>query len=175
MVGAVSADVVSQSAIDPPAIIGKLPGHGDFLARRVDYVLREPLDRWMSDWIELARQELGDDFEAAYESAAPWLMESAAANAVLMPSVDAVGRLYPVLAVCSSSAWTQDIYDALIQALDQGMLVDDLCGRLGELDQKGGDRESTGKPEWFLPEGAELVLPNPSVPSSWTSVREHFA
>ncbi len=145
------------------------------MARGVDYALREPLDRWMSEWIELARQELGKDFEASYESAAPWLWEGTVKNAVLMPSVDSVGRLFPVLAVCPTTLRTQAIYDTLIAALEEGLKADALRERLGDLEEVDGETDSASSSEWFLPEGAEQLLPRPSAPSSWDSIREHFA
>ncbi len=173
MVGSVSADAVIQGSIDPPAIIGKLPGHGDFLARSVDYGLREPLDRWMSEWIELARAELGDHFEPAYESAAPWLFEGQAVNAVFMPSVDSVGRLFPILAICSAATRTQDIYDSLIAALEGAAkadaLVEDLRGLVQSVVTERGDVA-----DWFLPEGAEQILPSPGATADWPAIREHF-
>lgn len=173
MVGAMPADAVIQGAIEPPAIIGKLPGHGDFLARGVDYGLREPLDGWMSEWIELARQQLGEAFENAYENAAPWLLESDRCNAVLMPSVDAVGRLFPILAVCSARVRTQDIYDTLIAALEGGIKADSLRDQLSALAQ--AESSADFSPDWFLPEGAEPVLPSPGDAKSWSAIREQFA
>jgi len=175
MVGSVSADAVIHGSIDPPAVIGKLPGHGDFLARRVDYGLREPLDRWMSDWIELAREERNEDFETAYENAAPWLFEGGATNAVFMPSVDSVGRLFPVLAICSASIRTQEIYDTLIAGLESAVKADELIGQLDDLADQEAVVESGGAADWFLPEGAEQNLPSPGDVASWPAIREHFA
>ena len=174
MVGAMPADALVRGSIDLPAIIGKLPGHGDFLARGVDYALREPLDRWMSAWIELARQELGEAFEDAYESAAPWLFESVRFNAVLMPSVDSVGRMFPILAASSARVRTQAIYDTLIAALESGTKADALRETLGGLPEEGIAAEEND-PTWFLPEGAEPSLPSPADAAGWPSIREHVA
>ena len=175
MVGSVSADSVIGGRIQPPAIIGKLPGHGDFLARGVDYGLRESLDMWMSEWIELARKDLTEDFEAAYESAAPWLFEGSLSNAVFMPSVDAVGRWFPILAVCSANVRTQDIYDTLIAALENAAKADALHEQLRVLSGNETGVPASNSGDWFLPEGAEPTLPSPSDVSSWSAMREHFA
>ncbi|MEM7666114.1 MAG: type VI secretion system-associated protein TagF [Pseudomonadota bacterium] len=169
-----SADAVTRSAIDCPAIIGKLPAHGDFIARGVEYSAREPLDRWMSNWVELARERLGDAFTEAYETAAPWLFEGARINAVLMPSIDAVGRIYPVLAVCDVACRTQAIYDTLVAALEQGMKGDALRDALAEA-SAGAAKPSEASADWFLPEGAEKVLPAPSDAPGWSAIREYFA
>ncbi|MEM9501929.1 MAG: type VI secretion system-associated protein TagF [Pseudomonadota bacterium] len=176
MVGSVSADSVIRGAIDCPAIIGKLPAHGDFIARGIDYSAREPLDRWMSSWVELAREQLGNGFDEAYETAAPWLIEGPRCNAVLMPSVDAVGRVFPVLAVSDATCHIQAIYDALIEALGQGVTVDVLREALG---RAGDDGEVSEQPEslgdWFLPDGAEKALPSPSEAPGWAQIRVHLA
>ncbi|MEL6529143.1 MAG: type VI secretion system-associated protein TagF [Pseudomonadota bacterium] len=170
-----STDAVVAGSINSPAIIGKLPGHGDFLARSVEYALRDPLDRWMSEWLELARAKLGSEFEEAYESAAPWLWEGANVNAVFMPSVDAVGRLFPLLVVCSSSAVTQDIYDTIVGALEAGTKADALIDQLQELVSRADPVRTPDRFDWFLPEGAEPMLPSPSTAKSWPSIREHFS
>ncbi len=175
MVGSVSADSVIGGRIQPPAIIGKLPGHGDFLARGVDYGLRESLDMWMSEWIELARKDLADRFEAAYESAAPWLFEGSSSNAVFMPSVDAVGRWFPILAVCSANVRIQDIYDTLIAALESAAKADALHEQLGALSGDVSEDARNESGDWFLPDGAEPTLPSPSDVPSWSEMREHFA
>lgn len=175
MVGAVSADAISQGSITSPAVIGKLPGHGDFLARSVAFPAREPLDRWMSQWIELARAELGTGFEEAYSTAAPWLFEGRTKSAVLMPSVDAVGRLFPVLAICRASTSTQSIYDTLIDVIEQSTTIDILCEQLKELDAKSEGFPVDPTQGWFLPEGAERILPIPSATSGWAEIQEHFA
>ncbi|QUL36783.1 type VI secretion system-associated protein TagF [Erythrobacter sp. JK5] len=169
-----SAEAVIRSAIDLPAIIGKIPGHGDFLARGIGHALRGPLDRWMSDWLDLGRTQLGDDFGEAYECAAPWLFEGAGANAVLMPSVDAVGRLFPILAICPVQMRTQAIYDALIEALEARSDGDRLHETLAGIERDGAVLHNGGE-DWFLPEGADPRLPSPSAVASWAQVREHFA
>ena len=88
MVGAMSADLVIADHLALPAIIGKLPGHGDFIARGVDIRARERLDQWLSEWVDLGRTRLSEGFEDAYREAPPWIFEGASVQAVLMPSAD---------------------------------------------------------------------------------------
>lgn len=174
MVGAVSADIVTQDAIEPPALLGKLPAHGDFIARGIAHSARAPLDGWMSAWIELARERLEEQFEDAYFSAAPWLFEGQRHNAVLMPSLDSIGRLFPILALASSECRTQGVYDTLIAAIETGQSGDDLRSSLADLPPEGG-QASDAQGEWFLPDGADQVLPSPSDAAGWSDVREQLA
>jgi len=53
-------------------VIGKLPGHGDFVARGVGSGERQQIDEWLAASMAAAREELGDKFEAAFDIAPPW-------------------------------------------------------------------------------------------------------
>ena len=53
-------------------MIGKLPGHGDFVARGVGSGERQQIDEWLAASMAAAREELGDKFEAAFDIAPPW-------------------------------------------------------------------------------------------------------
>ena len=178
MVVAVSADIVKPkplgAGIELPAIIGKLPAHGDFIARGVFHSERERLDSWMAGWIDHARSELGDGFDDAYLSAPPWLFESERLTAVLIPSVDAVGRRFPALALADPNLRTQSVYDALVAALEEGQGSDELRATVSSLECGiPGEPMMTG--EWFLPEGAQSQLPSPSDVDGWADVKEFLA
>ena len=51
---------------------GKLPSHGDFIARGLSAPERQAWDDWVSAGLVLAREALGDGFEAAHDQAPPW-------------------------------------------------------------------------------------------------------
>ena len=161
------ADTVIESTLDHPAIIGKLPAHGDFIARGVAYKARDRFDRWLSEWMELGREAHGAQFQSVYETAAPWLLESGSCTAILMPSMDAVGRLYPILALCHADCVTQDIYDCLVSALVEGTPSDDLRAQLGDLKRAERIPSQSG---WFVPEGAEQTLPPPDAVAAWQEI-----
>ena len=173
MVGAMPQDIVSRLPVTLPAIIGKLPAHGDFIARGVDFAWREPLDRWLSAWMKLGRKRIGDGFDDAYREAAPWIFEGGRTKAVLMPSADAVGRLFPVLCLTSARRRIQPVYDILVDALSNGMKSDDLIASLAGIvaETDAGEDASSG---WFLPNGAERVLPSPDEADGWNDVAECF-
>ena len=81
-------------------IFGKLPAHGDFVARGLDRRSRDELDAWLSQSLEQARLTDPDRFTERYDSAPPWFMrcvtQDIAQEAVLLPSIDAVGRRFPL-------------------------------------------------------------------------------
>ncbi len=172
------ADAVTLSArLEHPAVFGKLPAHGDFVSRGVPGTLREKLDEWLSEWLAEARAAHCSAFADIYETAAPWLFAGPAAAAVLLPSMDAVGRHYPLLVVTAPSAAMQDIYDAAVDALVTGATSDALRAALAALEPVPAG-EMPAQARWFLPEGAEgagAVLPPPDSLAAWPLVEGCFA
>ena len=172
MVGPMPPNAVTLTVLDYPALFGKLPGHGDFVSRGVQAGARAGIDQWLSDWIAATRTSAGADFVELFEAAAPWLLESPHCTAVLLPSRDAVGRHFPLLAVCQADRETQRIYDAMIDALINGADCDQLRAALAGL--PAGDPGAVRLPDWFLPDGAGPTLPSPGSLPSWRSVEGYF-
>ncbi|WP_197273759.1 type VI secretion system-associated protein TagF [Porphyrobacter sp. AAP60] len=164
--------MIDAAGLDHPAIFGKLPGHGDFISRGLSGDLRSVIDHWLSDWLAAARADRAETFESDYEVAAPWLFEGANVTAVLLPSMDAVGRRFPLLVLTAPDRMTQSVYDAMVEALLEGTSADDLRGALAAL--AASAPQSGRKPRWFLPDGAEQLLPMPDSVGSWPSVEGCF-
>jgi type VI secretion system ImpM family protein len=172
------ADAVTlMTRIEHPAVFGKLPAHGDFVSRGVPGAVREKLDEWLSEWLDKCRAAHGEAFAEVYETAAPWLFAGPGAMAVLLPSMDAVGRHYPLLVMTAPTAAMQDIYDAAVDALETGATSDELRAALAALEPVPvGD--APGQARWFLPEGAEGAegtLPPPDSLAAWPLVEGCFA
>ncbi|HEX8570313.1 MAG TPA: type VI secretion system-associated protein TagF [Caulobacteraceae bacterium] len=53
-------------------LFGKLPAHGDFVARGLSPQEQSAWDDWASAGLERARSSLGDGFEEAHDAAPPW-------------------------------------------------------------------------------------------------------
>ena len=90
---------------------GKLPAHGDFVARGLSASERDAWDGWASAGIEQARRELGEDFEACHDAAPPWRFAigpgpfgPAWQAGAFTPSIDRSGRRFIVLAGAKASA-----------------------------------------------------------------------
>jgi type VI secretion system protein ImpM len=80
---------------------GKIPGTGDFIARRVPASFSEPWDRWLQDAIEGSQQRLGAGWRDAFLSMPAWrfalgpgVLGASAWAGLMVPSVDAVGRYF---------------------------------------------------------------------------------
>ncbi len=106
---------------------GKLPAHGDFIARGLLPDQRDALDLWLAGSLAQARQQLADTFEDTYDEAPPWRFAWEEAGGwtagAMAPSTDGVGRRYPILVALSDLGGEQVehaadmvenlIYDAL--------------------------------------------------------------
>jgi type VI secretion system protein ImpM len=133
---------------DPPGarlgFYGKLPARGDFLTRRLPRGFVEPWDQWLQEAIAASRAGLGDDWLALYLEAPIWrfvlaagLCGEAAVAGIVMPSVDRVGRYFPLtlaatLPTGSAPAavaqgvvgWFAALEDLALTALDDGADLD---------------------------------------------------
>ena len=130
-----------------PGLYGKLPAHGDFVARGWDDAQVAALDAWLTGGLAAIREGLDDDAFAARLTAAPlWrgyippgACGVAAMHLALAPSIDAAGRYFfiaggvagaaePIWAAASQSPGFADAveaatYDALGGALDADALA----------------------------------------------------
>jgi type VI secretion system protein ImpM len=87
-------------------LLGKLPSHGDFLRRNLPAELAGPLDDWLAAVVAGSRENLGEGWRGAWLEAPVWRFALAAgpcgphaAAGVWLPSVDRVGRHFPLLLV----------------------------------------------------------------------------
>lgn len=128
----------------PPGFFGKLPSHGDFVLRRLPRGFVDPWDGWLQEGLTASRDQLGDDWLDAFLHSPVWRFALAGGTCgarawmgVLMPSVDRVGRYFPLtIAVPLSdgdpparTAWFADTWfgqaeAAVLAALDQDLNVE---------------------------------------------------
>jgi type VI secretion system protein ImpM len=87
---------------------GKIPGTGDFITRRMPPSFSESWDRWLQAAIAGSRERLGGRWRDTFLSMPIWrfvlspgMLTQNAWAGIMAPSVDAVGRYFP-LAVASA-------------------------------------------------------------------------
>lgn len=81
-------------------VIGKLPLHGDFVARGLSADDRDRLDKWLAGSMAIAREQLGAKFDEVFDVAPPWRFawnEGDWTAGALVASIDASGRRFPLL------------------------------------------------------------------------------
>ena len=103
---AADSKVVIEMSGATVGFFGKLPSHGDFLERRVGSAFRDLWDDWMQRCIVESQQELAGRWLDCYLTSPMWrfyLCDGVAGSAsyagVLLPSVDRVGRYFPLTVV----------------------------------------------------------------------------
>ncbi|HEU5443177.1 MAG TPA: type VI secretion system-associated protein TagF, partial [Steroidobacteraceae bacterium] len=92
--------------ISQTGFYGKLPCRGDFMQRRAPQGFVDGWDAWLQECLHASRQQLGERWLDLYLTSPVWRFvltegicgESAYAG-VMLPSVDRVGRYFPLTLV----------------------------------------------------------------------------
>ena len=123
---------------------GKVPGRGDFITRRLPRTFIDPWDAWLQQAVTASRDQLGDAWLDAYLTSPLWrfvldggLCGDAPWAGVMMPSVDRVGRYFPLTLACpleaesdpcltlsAADGWFLRIEDLMLAALDDDFDVE---------------------------------------------------
>jgi type VI secretion system protein ImpM len=131
---------------------GKLPGLGDFASRRLPDEFIHAWDAWLQDVLRATRGALGEGWLDCYLTMPIWrfvllpgLVGPTGWAGVLMPSVDRVGRQFPLTlalslpsyvaaahAVFSGGQWLAGLEEAALSALDPTRGPDDLDRALAD-------------------------------------------
>jgi len=132
---------------------GKIPSHGDFIRLVLPGAFIRAWDDWLQDGMIAARETLEDRWTDCYMSAPIWrfslpggLAGSQGVSGVLMPSVDRVGRRYPLTLALTApqdqtalrhfcnTALFERLESIALDALDQDLDREDLARALSGLD-----------------------------------------
>ena len=92
-----------------PGLYGKISEKGDFVTRRLARGFVEPWDAWLQAAMAHSREKLGEDWLPVYLNAPIWrfvlsagICGDAVMAGVLMPSIDKVGRHFPLALVAEA-------------------------------------------------------------------------
>lgn len=87
----------------PPGFYGKIPALGDFVSRRLPRHFIEQWDGWLESAFAASREQLGPQWLDFYLTSPIWrfgfaapLLGDTAWAGIMMPSVDKVGRYFPL-------------------------------------------------------------------------------
>lgn len=171
---------------------GKLPGRGDFIGRHLPKSFIEPWDAWLQSAIEDSRAQLGGLWRERYCTSPIWRFALAAGlcgptayAGILMPSVDRVGRYYPLVIALPleptwpllvlpviADPWFSQAEQLALAGLDLDRLdLDDFSRQVEALGEPpspaiGADRAAAGN-AWYcpVPEATEIVALAPALAS----------
>jgi type VI secretion system protein ImpM len=89
-------------------LFGKLPSHGDFLRRRASDAFVDAWDAWLRESLAASRETLGERWLDLYLTSPSWRFALAAGTCgpapvigLMVPSVDRVGRYFPLTLVAN--------------------------------------------------------------------------
>ena len=146
-----------------PGWYGKLPSLGDFASRRLEADFIEPWDLWLGEGLQAQRGTFGDGWLDAYNDTPPWrfvlspgalrgVRPELAFAGVLVPSVDRVGRHFPLTIVASMArppglaaefdavlAWLHRLEDTALDALQGDWTIDELEDALADFGLPGDE------------------------------------
>jgi len=161
-----------------PGWYGKLPSLGDFASRRLSPLFVEPWDRWLATGLD-AWRNADEAWLAAFLAAPTWrfalgagvpFAQSPGYTGVLMPSVDRVGRYFPLTVARprgsfeteAPSAWLQAVEGLAVAALNDDWSADQFdaeLAALGEVDETGPLWPEDGRTIWWCEREGELSSP----------------
>ena len=131
---------------------GKIPFLGDFVSRRLPTSFIDSWDLWLQEAMTVSRSQLGEDWLSTYLTSPIWrfmLMPGICGNSmwagILMPSVDKVGRHFPLtialqvepqpkvmLGILSAQAWYASLEQVALSSLDFNSSPEDLDRNLAQ-------------------------------------------
>ncbi|WP_346838546.1 type VI secretion system-associated protein TagF [Microbulbifer sp. SAOS-129_SWC] len=138
-------------------VFGKLPGHGDFVQRELPGSFVTPWDEWLQRAVFGSRELVGEAWLDYYLTSPIWrfalspgVVDQQGWAGVLVPSVDSVGRYFPLTLAApvapqsnpfalqrNATNWFQSLSDLAIEALQEALQADHLQQRFPALVESG--------------------------------------
>ena len=140
-------------------LYGKLPAYGDFIFRNLKPTFINPWDEWLQHFISGSQQQMGEDWLNIYLTSPIWrfvispgVIDNNMWAGFMMPSVDRVGRYFPISVVKSFAhtvnpvnfifnhqAWYAELEAICLLALDGKLDADQLVSLMAEVEVKPQD------------------------------------
>lgn len=172
--------------MNPAALgfFGKVSSHGDFVSRRLPPDFVQVWDNWLQQCLHTSRQQLGPAWLAHYLSSPIWrfaldkgVIDQHAWAGVLIPSVDRVGRHFPLMIagacqgrapllqwLSEEKAWFDQLEKWALASLEDGFMLSEFDAALAAMNalpaMPDGIEDQT-KPDgfWCLPIGSLAQVP----------------
>ena len=152
-------------------LFGKIHAHGDFVSRGLAPEMHEAFDLWLSAELARARARFAD-FDTRYQTAAPWFFvdcdpAGAWSGGALCPSVDKVGRRFPILVAApaadagSAQAVARETLELVFAALGEGWEASQLSDRLSAIAPAASGGGAATQSVWAIEaeDGTRIEMP----------------
>jgi type VI secretion system protein ImpM len=173
---------VSANNANEPGLYGKVPAIGDFVLRRLPTRFVEPWDQWLRESLNASQTQLGGSWLDHYLTSPLWRFALSPGIAgqtgwagVLMPSVDRVGRYFPLTlagplpagaspfdTLCRAD-WFAQAEAVALASLEEGLDLDAFDAQVLALGVPGAPAMPPPEDPSALPrrEGWHLDVPSP--------------
>ncbi|MBL4867863.1 MAG: type VI secretion system-associated protein TagF [Pseudomonadales bacterium] len=130
-------------------VYGKIPAHGDFVSRRLSPDFIRYWDEWLQRSVSVSQEQLGDRWLDYYLVSPIWrfvlspgVVDESGWAGVLLPSVDNVGRYFPLTIAMPVKApslmdffvqgedWFQQVEASALAALHESLSIEELNDRV---------------------------------------------
>lgn len=134
-------------------LYGKLPAYGDFIFRNLNSSFITSWDEWLQHFISGSQEQMGEDWLDIYLTSPIWrfvlspgVIDNNMWAGLMMPSVDRVGRYFPISLVkpfeadvnpvkfiLEQSQWFDELESHCLSALDGSIDADSLISVASEI------------------------------------------
>lgn len=135
-------------------LYGKLPSYGDFIFRNLNSAFINPWDEWLQHFISGSQEQMGEDWLDIYLTSPIWrfvlspgVIDKNVWAGLMMPSVDRVGRYFPISLVkpfasnvspvnfmLNQHDWFNALETHCLTALNGNIDADELIATVAEID-----------------------------------------
>lgn len=177
----------------PVGLFGKIPAQGDFIERNLQRSFSLPWDDWLQRCLACSREQLDEHWLETYLSSPIWrfclsagAIDSMAWAGILMPSVDSVGRYYPLSVVRpiagnsnlfeflrKNSPWYESLEAVAIASLQGDMNADTLIQQLLQLHGPEECMPQTALPVVRVANGLVIQVDDAHASSSYSQLLHH--
>lgn len=158
---------------DNSGLFGKIPAHGDFISRQLPSSFLTPWDEWLQRSVHGSQELIGDNWLDIYLTSPIWrfalspgCVDNSAWAGILVPSVDSVGRYFPLTLITpidnnsnlflfqqNNEDWYSRLQELAMSALQNSLQADDVMQQLNQLVPLG----SSGQAQQLLSNGARVA------------------
>ena len=140
-------------------LYGKLPAYGDFIFRNLNSAFINPWDEWLQHFISGSQEQIGEGWLDIYLTSPIWrftlsagVIDSNLWAGIMMPSVDRVGRYFPITIVkpfagntnpisviANHGEWFTKTEALCLSALNGELDADELVAQLDQVNTEVND------------------------------------
>lgn len=158
---------------------GKIPANGDFVTRQLKQDTIDNITNWMMEFIDESKKQLGDNWLSIYLTSPVWRFATSAGcfndypcQGIIFPSVDKVGRYFPMMVLANSNGkdtpidiflekqhWYENVEKESLLVLDDSDTLEGFVKRLELLSESNNDSYDAHDTQFAINHSTDIELP----------------